>query len=535
MVTYFLNYFFLVFLLSLAVSNNLILFFIGWVGLNVSLYGILLKGFNSYNIEIILKYFLSGAIVTSLLLLSISFFYLEFFTFNIDIVSYVYLNNDSLLIGDIGLIKISTLQKLFFFIIISVFLFKLGAFPFHFYLGDIYEALDFKKTMFLYTVPLKLVIFLTFLKFLTNFWYLGFSSFDLIMCSGLGSIFISSFTALSQVKLKRFWAYSYLNSIGFTLISVASGIGYSFGELTFYTAKFYFLIYLLTWCGIFEIFISYGTKYRKNIKELYFITDLLYIRSSTSFIKNKSIKNLYFNFLNMNYNVSNSCQFSFFIFLLSLMGLPPTLGFFTKMLVYLDLVSNKNTVFYLVLILFLTPVMAFAYLKIIVYTIYPTKTLKKQWFSSLMKRKKKIPQDMRSKVQRSWVYLKSNKNRIIYLNFFDYAIIILMLPLLLMVFLFINTIKIYQDISNFYNEYISTLFCNNYVLNTSTSNDFLRYFKISQEMYYYDTTNSINFYSYCKTNNLVGLSSNRYWDSLLFFKKITLNVFVEFPRISNFN
>ena len=204
MVTYFLNYFFLVFLLSLAVSNNLILFFIGWVGLNVSLYGILLKGFNSYNIEIILKYFLSGAIVTSLLLLSISFFYLEFFTFNIDIVSYVYLNNDSLLIGDIGLIKISTLQKLFFFIIISVFLFKLGAFPFHFYLGDIYEALDFKKTMFLYTVPLKLVIFLTFLKFLTNFWYLGFSSFDLIMCSGLGSIFISSFTALSQVKLKRF-------------------------------------------------------------------------------------------------------------------------------------------------------------------------------------------------------------------------------------------------------------------------------------------------------------------------------------------
>ena len=142
---------------------------------------------------------------------------------------------------------------------------------------------------------------------------------------------------------------------------------------------------------------------------------------------------------------------------------------------------------------------------------------------------------MRSKVQRSWVYLKSNKNRIIYLNFFDYAIIILMLPLLLMVFLFINTIKIYQDISNFYNEYISTLFCNNYVLNTSTSNDFLRYFKISQEMYYYDTTNSINFYSYCKTNNLVGLSSNRYWDSLLFFKKITLNVFVEFPRISNFN
>jgi len=170
MVSYFLNYFFLIFLSSLAISNNLILFFISWVGLNVSLYGILLRGFNSYNIEIILKYFLSGAIITATLLLSISFFYLEFFTFNIDNASYVFLNNDSSLIGGADLVRISNLQKLFFLLIVSVFLFKLGAFPFHFYLGDIYEALDFKKTMFLYTIPLKLIVFFTLLKFLTNFW-----------------------------------------------------------------------------------------------------------------------------------------------------------------------------------------------------------------------------------------------------------------------------------------------------------------------------------------------------------------------------
>jgi len=116
MVNYFLNYFFLTFLSSLAISNNLILFFISWVGLNVSLYGILLRGFNSYNIEIVLKYFLSGAIITALLLLSISFFYLEFFTFNFDSVSYIFLNSDSSLINSVDKFRISNLQKLFFFI-----------------------------------------------------------------------------------------------------------------------------------------------------------------------------------------------------------------------------------------------------------------------------------------------------------------------------------------------------------------------------------------------------------------------------------
>jgi NADH-quinone oxidoreductase subunit N len=147
---------------------------------------------------------LSGAIITALLLLSISFFYLEFFTFNFDSVSYIFLNSDSSLISDVAKFRISNLQKLFFLLTISIFLFKLGAFPFHFYLGDIYEALDFKKTMFLYTIPLKLIIFFTLLKFLTNFWFIGLSLFDLIMCSGVGSLFISSFTALTQVKLKRF-------------------------------------------------------------------------------------------------------------------------------------------------------------------------------------------------------------------------------------------------------------------------------------------------------------------------------------------
>jgi len=62
------------------------------------------------------------------------------------------------------------------------------------------------------------------------------------------------------------------------------------------------------------------------------------------------------------------------------MGLPPTLGFFVKMLVYVDLASNGSTILYFILILFLTPVMSLAYLKIIVYLIFPTKLRKSKVF-----------------------------------------------------------------------------------------------------------------------------------------------------------
>jgi NADH:ubiquinone oxidoreductase subunit 2 (subunit N) len=73
------NYIFIVFLLGLALSNNLILFFISWVGLNMALYAILLKSYNSYSVEMTLKYFISGAIITIFLLISILFYFIEFF------------------------------------------------------------------------------------------------------------------------------------------------------------------------------------------------------------------------------------------------------------------------------------------------------------------------------------------------------------------------------------------------------------------------------------------------------------------------
>jgi len=365
------NYLFLTFLTTLAISNNLVLFFISWVGLNVSLYGILLKGFNSYNVEMTLKYFLSGAIITTFLLVGIVFFYLEFFSFNISIASYIYFNNDSLLpifSGNVlnnnttTLVEISTIQRSFFLIFISTFLFKLGAFPFHFYISDMYQALDYKKTMFIFTVPLKLIVFLTLLKFLENFWYMSNCAFDVLVCAGIGSIYSSTFTAIRQVKLKKFWAYSYLNSVGFSLVATAVGIGSNFGEISLYTAKYYFITYLITWCGILDLFVNTKVSFRKKSEEILYITDLLAAFGNTSLNLRKNISYA---------NCIGKFQISFLAFTASLMGLPPTLGFFAKMYVYLDLIESKNSIVYLIFILCVTPIMSYAYLRVLLYVISP--------------------------------------------------------------------------------------------------------------------------------------------------------------------
>lgn len=360
------NYFFFLFLTTLAVSDNLALFFIGWVGLNISLYGVLLKSFNSYNKEITLKYFISGSIVTMFLLFSILLYFLEYFTLSITSGNYLYLGTDKLRSAAILALDVSKVQKVFYSILICSLLFKLGSFPFHFYLADMYQALNERETMFIYTIALKIAVFLTLLKILTSFWYLNSAVFDLLITSGFASMFISSFSLLKQYKLSKFWAYSYLNSIGFTLLAVSAGISSEFGEVSFYSAKVYFFTYILTWFGILDFIASFSLKSVNGSvnRKLYYLTDLMYLSDRTFFrLKSLPISNLgsFFTYHNKGYY--------FAALLVSLFGLPPLLGFFSKALVYFDLASNSQTMLVFIFVLFLTPVVSFAYLKLIIYSL----------------------------------------------------------------------------------------------------------------------------------------------------------------------
>lgn len=356
------NYIFLTFLTTLAFSDNLILFFISWVGLNISLYGILLKSFNSYNIEITLKYFVSGSVITIFMLFAMLLFFIDYFTFSFDSASYLYFNTSSVIENKINLYYVSKFQKIYYILIVFALLFKLGSFPFHFYIPEIYEALDIKKTMLMYTVTLKISIFFTLLKLLSNLWFLNIVIQDILLCSGLGSVFVSSFAILKQYKLKKFFAYSYLNSIGYVMVCLSLAINSNFGEISFFTAKVYFFTYMLCWVGILDIIKSHSFKNRFGLEEVFYVSDLLYISNG-----HQKITSSYSN------NNTNACLL---VLISSLMGLPPMAGFFSKSILFFELSSGGCMGFSFLIILLLTPVVAFGYLKILINIVFNLKKSK---------------------------------------------------------------------------------------------------------------------------------------------------------------
>lgn len=377
------NVFFLIFLTLLVLSSDLINFFISWVGLNITLYGILLSGYNIYKNEITLKYFLSGSIITIFLLMSISIFYVNYGTFNFFNFSYIHFKSFS---GNYWDGSVSSSQRFSIIIIILCVLFKLGAFPFHFYLGDIYEGLDIKKNMFLYTIPLKVIVFILLIKISSIFAIYGSIVDDILKVSAIGSISASTFNMLWQKKLRRFWAYSYLNSIGFSIVSLDFLEISKFTNTEYFSGKVYFLVYIFTWFFIYEIFYQIYVLRNNTFMEFEFISDLKKFSNKnyqlsyftiqnkkTGVIKKKNknleLKNYAWKHLILSeatyfYSIK-TLRFLLLLLILSLMGLPPFLGFYSKALLYSSLLTSKINSVFLFWILAISPVAGLSYLRLI--------------------------------------------------------------------------------------------------------------------------------------------------------------------------
>lgn len=360
--------FLLLFLTTIIFSHNLIYFFISWVGLNISLYGILLAGrwANNSVTEMTVKYFTVGAMLTVFFLFTMTLYAINYLSFNIDTLSFVFLKN----LTENYIFYLNLTQKIFYTTLISLFLFKLGAFPFHFYLNDIYSGLDLHRNMQIYTITLKTLILIAMFNIILQFWFLIEIFYPLLIISAIGSLYISAFSAISQFNFKRFLAFSYLNAIGFVLLGLITGLSYGFGAITFFSAKVYFLSYIVAWGLILLIMrtdgLVLGINKLKQNEGIYYISDL----ATISIFSNNSkyfFKNIITNFLKKLKIISLVIAFA------SLMGLPPTIGFFGKTIVYLSLIGSPTGILLLIFSLILTPIMALSYLRILINLLYPNK------------------------------------------------------------------------------------------------------------------------------------------------------------------
>jgi NADH-quinone oxidoreductase subunit N len=191
---------------------------------------------SEYSAEAGIKYFVLGALSSGFLLLAFVLFYCS-----VGAIYFECIERSNSLSPNL----ITLFGTLFFTIVL---LFKLGSFPFHQWLCDVYEGVVLNTTAFFSTVPkamlLSLLLKSSFVVVIAKYNSIGL----LMMTSGLWSICFASTAALYQKRLKRLISYSTISHTGFLLIGAAC-----FNADAIKACSIYITLYIMTTLGLFSI------------------------------------------------------------------------------------------------------------------------------------------------------------------------------------------------------------------------------------------------------------------------------------------
>ena len=273
--------------------------------------------------EAALKYFIMGAIASGMLLYGFSLLYGA--TGKIDLLEVAQAIS-------LNWTKDQALLSFSLVFILAGVGFKLAAAPFHMWVPDVYQGAPSSVTLFISTAPkiaalgMALRLLTLSLPDLTVQWQ------QLILIMALLSAGLGNLLAISQTNLKRLLAYSAISHVGYALFGVlaATAAGYA-------ASLFYILVYAMMSAAAFGLIVILS----RSGAEVEAIDDL----------KGLNRKNPWLAFLMM-------------LVMLSMAGIPPLVGFFTKLLVLKALVDVGMT-WVAVLGLVFAVVGAFYYLRII--------------------------------------------------------------------------------------------------------------------------------------------------------------------------
>jgi NADH-ubiquinone oxidoreductase chain 2 len=216
-------------------------------------------------------------------------------------------------------------------IILSGFLFKIAAAPFHNWAPDVYNDVPTIVTTWLTVMPkISIIIFLLEINsgiglniealtiphmgelassFLGNE---GLNIFkNILLLSSLLSLIIGTVVGLAQSQIKRLLAYSTISHVGFLLLALAVNTEQSISSLIFYLVQ-----YSLT-----------------NVNTFFLLLGLGYIINKTNIItktRNGLVDIKYIDQLTGQFYSNPLLSLSLAICLFSMAGIPPLIGFFAK-------------------------------------------------------------------------------------------------------------------------------------------------------------------------------------------------------------
>lgn len=225
----------------LVSAHSLLTIYLGLELLSLSMYAMVALQRDSVQAsEAAMKYFVLGAMASAMLLYGMSMLY--GITGSLDLgeinTSTAAMDSNSMLLA-FALV----------FIVIGV-AFKLGAVPFHMWLPDVYHGAPTAVTLYLSSAP-KLAAFAMLMRLLVD----GLAGLQaqwegmLILLTVL-SLAAGNIIAIAQTNLKRMLAYSAISHVGFLLLGVLSGT-----QAGYAAAMFYAIVYVIMGLGGFGMIV----------------------------------------------------------------------------------------------------------------------------------------------------------------------------------------------------------------------------------------------------------------------------------------
>ncbi len=310
-------------LLFLFMANHFLSIFIALEAVSICSYILVAMDGKSANLEAGIKYLIFGGASTAFMLFGMSLFFGITGSMNFSSVTFqsqVLANPSWAILGAFGLTLAGPL-------------FKLSAAPFHIWAPDVYEATPTPLISFLSVAPKIAAVFLIYKLLL----HIPVDATYLLSFVILLSILIGNFAAISQTNAKRMLGYSGIAQAGFILIGLLA-----FQSSGFQASVFYLAIY---------IFMSTGA---------FLLLDIIEKQTGSYKLEDMSglsRKLIFLSILGL-------------VFMIGLVGLPPSAGFTAKFLVFSSLYEQytsggeKVLLWVLVFGLINTAVSIYYYLKI---------------------------------------------------------------------------------------------------------------------------------------------------------------------------
>lgn len=273
--------------------------------------------------ESALKYFVMGAIASGMMLYGMSLLYGATGFLQFDQLSMSITNNFQ---GQAGLLSFALV------FIIAGLGFKLAAVPFHMWAPDVYAGAPTAVTLFISAAPKIAAMGITFriltmaLPNITPQWQ------QLLIVMAILSTGIGNLLAVAQVNIKRMLAYSAISHIGYALFGIiaATPAGYA-------ASLYYIVTYSLMSAAAFGLLVLMSSQ-GENVR---LIDDLKGLNKRSPWL-----------------------AFLMLLVMFSMAGVPPLVGFFTKMLVLKALIDIQMTWLAVVGLLFAV-IGAFYYLRVV--------------------------------------------------------------------------------------------------------------------------------------------------------------------------